>query len=197
MNKNLKDFANQNREGFDTENPPEEIWNKIENRLGLYENKPRVLSMNRYKWLAAAILIAILATVAVFYFKTEIKPKETPELVQADKSDSILINEINPGYAKELYHFAKLIELKQQELKQVEKENPDLYKYFIADINNLDSSYKQLKMELPGNPNREQLIEAMMANLQVQMNMLNQQLQILQQIKQSKNNQNENNSKRI
>lgn len=197
MNKNLKDFVNQNREGFDTENPPVEVWNKIENRLGHYDNKPKVLSMNRYKWLAAAILIAVVGTLAVFYFKTEIKSIETPEFVQADKSDSILINEINPSYAKELYHFAKLIELKQQELKQVEKENPDLYKNFIADIYSLDSSYKQLKMELPGNPNREQLLEAMISNLQVQMNMLNQQLQILQQIKQSKNNLNESNSKRI
>ncbi len=82
-------------------------------------------------------------------------------------------------------------------MKQLEKENPELYKQFVTDITKLDSSYNVLKRELPANPNREQLLEAMIRNLQVQMDLLNQQLQIIQQIKQSKNKDNDSNSKRI
>lgn len=96
-----------------------------------------------------------------------------------------MLNEINPAYAKEVYHFTQLIELKQSELKQIEKDNPVLYKQFLGDINKLDSSYNSLKQQLPANPNREQLLEAMISNLQLQMDLLNQQLQIIQQIRKS------------
>ena len=108
-----------------------------------------------------------------------------------------IIREINPSYAQEVYHFTQLIELKQQELEQLGKDNPDLYKQFMSDINKLDSSYNALKRELPNNPNREQLLEAMIQNLQLQTGLLNQQLQIIQKIKQEKNNSHETNSESI
>jgi CHASE3 domain sensor protein len=108
-----------------------------------------------------------------------------------------MLKDIDPTYAKEVYHFTQLIELKQSELKQLEKDNPALYKRFLGDINKLDSSYKVLKNELPTNVNREQLLEAMIQNLKLQTELLNQQLQIIQQIKQSKSGSDESNSKSL
>jgi hypothetical protein len=50
----------------------------------------------------------------------------------------------------------------------------------------LDSSYNTLKDQLSATPNREMLLEAMVQNLQLQLNVLNQQLNIIHQIKEQK-----------
>jgi len=201
MSKRLDDFIRNHRDEFDSDLPSTQVWNKIDERLSAGPKKAKVVQINWMRWSAAAAVVILIGAATLYWFNSkpvipeEIAVKEdvnTPVLV-----DSNLLNEINPAYAKEVYHFTQLIELKQDELKQLEKENPELYKQFVTDINQLDSSYNVLKRELPANPNREQLLEAMIHNLQVQMDLLNQQLQIIQQIKQSKNKDNDSNSKRI
>jgi hypothetical protein len=87
---------------------------------------------------------------------------------------------------KEMYYYAKLIELKHEELKTLEKDEPLLYRQFAGDVQKLDSVYHSLKTQLPNNSNREQVIEAMISNLQLQIGLLNKQLDIIKQIKHSK-----------
>jgi hypothetical protein len=87
---------------------------------------------------------------------------------------------------KEMYYYAKLIELKHEELKTLEKDEPLLYRQFAGDVQKLDSVYHSLKTQLPDNSNREQVIEAMISNLQLQIGLLNKQLDIIKQIKHSK-----------
>ena len=200
MKMNLEDFANENRKEFDSEYPSSEIWAKIEDRIQPVKKKASLIHLTWVKWSVAAATIVLIAALAMYLLTKPVQKQAPTDLVKDNNgqlSDSLLITQINPGYAQELFHFTKLIELKQEELKQLEKENPELYKEFISDINSLDSSYNQLKSELPANPNREQLLEAMIGNLQIQMNLLNQQLQIIQQIKQTKNSGNEKHAKNI
>ena len=87
---------------------------------------------------------------------------------------------------EEMYHFARLVEIRHKELRKIEKDEPLLYKQFAGDVNKLDSVYQSLKQQLPQNANREQLIEAMIQNLQLQMDLLNHQLSIIKQINHSK-----------
>ena len=200
MKMNLEDFANENRKDFDSEYPSSELWAKIEDRIQPGKKKASLIHLTWVKWSVAAATIVLIAALAMYLLTKPVQKQAPTELVKDNNgqlSDSLLITQINPGYAQELFHFTKLIELKQEELKQLEKDNPELYKEFISDINSLDSSYNQLKSELPANPNREQLLEAMIGNLQIQMNLLNQQLQIIQQIKQTKNSGNEKHAKNI
>ncbi|MFI5194219.1 MAG: hypothetical protein ACHQD7_09180 [Chitinophagales bacterium] len=89
-------------------------------------------------------------------------------------------------YKEEMYHYARLVEIKHNELKALQKDEPLLYKKFSGDVNRLDSVYQALKTQLPENPNQEQLIEAMISNLQLQIGLLNKQLHIIKQIKHSK-----------
>ncbi|HEX9513387.1 MAG TPA: hypothetical protein VF939_23010 [Puia sp.] len=103
----------------------------------------------------------------------------TRESLAVTESSTSTINE-------EMYHYARLVELKHKELKTIEKDEPLLYKQFAADVHNLDSVYQTLQQELPKNPNREQLLEAMLQNLQLQMGLLNHQLDIIKQINHSK-----------
>ncbi|MFM9910243.1 MAG: hypothetical protein ACKVOW_12890 [Chitinophagaceae bacterium] len=190
MSKKIGDFIRKHRSEFDTDEPSVALWSKIAEQLN-GTNKGRVLFSSWFRWgIAAAVLIIVGG--AIFYWKKSISviPAELMKIENESSTikDTALLNEINPAYAKELYHFAQLIELKQQELKDIEKENPVLYSKFITDINGLDSTYMALKQALPSNPNREQLMQAMIRNLQVQMELLTEQLSIIQKIKQSKNN---------
>ena len=116
--------------------------------------------------------------------KTEEK-KENAEVLQTDRENEL--NEGNEyGENKEMYYYAKLIDIKHEELKTLEKDEPLLYRQFASDVQKLDSVYHNLKTQLPNNSNREQVIEAMISNLQLQIGLLNKQLKIIKQIKHSK-----------
>jgi len=104
-----------------------------------------------------------------------IRPKESDKKAEEDNS----VNE-------EMYHYARLVEIKHNQLKTIEKDEPLLYRQFASDVNKLDSVYHNLQSQLPKNPNREQLLEAMLQNLQLQMQLLNHQLDIIKQINHSK-----------
>ena len=99
---------------------------------------------------------------------------------------------IAEDFPEEMYHYTKLVEIKHRELKRLEKDEPLLYKQFAGDVNKLDSVYLTLKTQLPKNSNREQVIEAMIENLQLQIGLLNRQLNIIKQINHSKKSAYEN-----
>ena len=125
--------------------------------------------------------------IGMFYYMNRQQPVNVAaNNTSAAGSEDSFLNEVNPGYAKEVYHFTQLIELKQNELKQIEKEHPELYSQFVKDIHKLDSSYQVLRAELSANPDPETLLEAMLQNLRLQADLLNQQLTIIKQIKQNK-----------
>jgi hypothetical protein len=199
MRSPLEQFIRDNREAFDDEEPGRQVWTSLEKQLAAPEKKGKVLAM-KFLRLGIAAAILVLAGVGVFYLafdKTGSAPVAQGQSSGTDRAfanQNKLPEDIDPVYAKEVYHFTQLIELKQTELKQIEKDNPQLYKQFLNDINQLDSSYYALKNELPVNPNREQLLEAMIQNLRLQTELLNQQLSIIKQIKQSKSKTNEKNS---
>jgi hypothetical protein len=94
--------------------------------------------------------------------------------------------QLDESQNEEMYHYAKLVEIKEKELKTIEKDEPLLYKQFSMDVNKLDSAYHSLQNKLSKNPNREQILEAMLQNLQLQMGLLNHQLDIIKQINHSK-----------
>lgn len=200
MSSRLEQFMRDHRDEFDAEEPAPQVWKKLEKELiPAPEKKGKVFTMTTIVRWSAAAAILVLAGLGVFHLfnpqpststnGTKVAVKEGgPNQAQGDD----LLKDIDPNYAKEVYHFTQLIELKQNELKQIEKDNPALYKQFLSDITKLDSSYKALRQELPSNANREQLLEAMIQNLRLQTELLNQQLQIIQQIKKSKSGSDEN-----
>ncbi len=95
-------------------------------------------------------------------------------------------NDEESNFKQETYYYAKLIEIKQSELKKLEKDEPLLYKKFSGDVHKLDSVYHSLQKQLPKNSNREEVLEAMIQNLQLQIGLLNHQLEIIKQINHSK-----------
>jgi hypothetical protein len=119
----------------------------------------------------------LATTPAIDSSKTNLAHKASPQKAEPSVTEDM---------KEEMAHYASLVEIKHRELKKIEKDEPLLYKQFAGDVNKLDSVYNSLKKQLPSNPNREQLLEAMIQNLQLQMGLLNHQLDIIKQINHSK-----------
>ncbi len=124
--------------------------------------------------IAASLLILLSAGLLFFNYQ---------------KKEAVDISNISPELASQQVHYASMIEVKRSELKRIEKGDPQLYNEFSTEIKKMDASYQRLQKDLPGSPNQEETVKAMIRNLQVQIEVLNQQLNIIQQIKQIKKEQ--------
>ena len=190
MSNKLDKFIRDNRKEFDSEMPSEKIWENIEASFTGQKKKKFVLT-TFYKWSIAAAAMLII-TSGIYYFVNK-----TPAETLVVKNNNTEINNLPPEYALQMNQFVKMIDTKQEELKTLAKEQPGLYQKFTSAINQLDSSYNSLKNQLSGTPNREMLLEAMIQNLQLQLNVLNQQLNIIRQIKEQKKYSHEKNDQTI
>ncbi len=198
MNKNennkknsLERFIRDNRESFDHQEPSDELWNKIGTAIGQPQKTTRVISMSRAGWAVAATLF--LAFAGILSYQLFNQSAEQLSVTLADKKTVIqqpagdsLVNLIDPQYGQLVSQFTNVIETKQLELRKLEKDDPELYKKFSGDIQKLDSAYHTLRNTLNASPNTEQLLQAMISNLQLQIDLLNQQLTIIQKVKQPK-----------
>jgi hypothetical protein len=192
---NLERCVRDNREAFDDKEPTNDLWLKIE--AGLDKQVPdksnpfRAVHKNRgqssgqqigwpiLNWRVAASIAVLLLAGCFYYINHQYGVAQQPLLVAT-----------SPGYAREVVQYTRLIDDKRAELKQMTENNPDLYQEFSADLNRLEKSYRSLKADFPKNPNQEVLIQAMIQNLQFQINLLNEQLRVIQRIKQQLNETN-------
>jgi len=187
-NSNLERFIRDNRESFDHLEPSGDVWNKIGTAIGQPQKTTRVISMSRAGWAVAATLF--LAFAGILGYQLFNRQVESPSVTLGEKKTEVpanadsLVNRIDPQYGKLVTEFTNVIEAKQVELRKMEKDDPELYKKFSGDIQKLDSAYQSLRNTLNANPNTEQLLQAMISNLQMQIDLLNQQLTIIQKVKQ-------------
>ncbi|OSZ80235.1 hypothetical protein CAP36_02995 [Chitinophagaceae bacterium IBVUCB2] len=188
MSDKLKDFIGKNREAFDANEPQPQLFNRIHKQM-TGKGKTKKMFYKPLRFAAAAVmLIVISGTVYTIVNKKKGGDDSVVKTTQPVLEEATLIGD--PAFAKQIVYFREMIGLQQSELKQLEKEYPQLYNQFVGDITELDSSYQALKTNLSANPNREMLLEAMIQNLQLQSELLNRQLLIIKEIKQkSKTNE--------
>ncbi|GAB3565339.1 hypothetical protein GCM10027578_12490 [Spirosoma luteolum] len=191
---NLERFVRDNREAFDHCEPPDSLWDRIDQRLGdapaarpetpapvtpdparpfvTVHRSPAPATRWLTDWRVAAAVALLLLAAGGLYLNQQYGVAHQPEMVAA-----------NPGYAKAVVQYTELIDQKQQELRQMTQDNPALYQEFSSDLSRLERSYQSLKADLPQNPNQETLLQAMIQNLQIQIDLLNEQLRVIQRIK--------------
>jgi len=185
----LENFIKNNRDEFDSEEMKID-WERINS--GITKKTSPLKIIQKYWWAAAASIV--IAISAIFYFNSNSKTENSFTAEQQPKVDlpsKELTNQIDPEYTDLMDQFAIVISVKENELKQNQKSQPELYNQFLKDHGKLDSSYNYLKSQLAANPNKEQLLNAMIENLQLKIDVLNRQLQIIKQSKHKKTN-NEN-----
>jgi hypothetical protein len=169
--------------------PAPKLWDKIGASVG-EQTQPkdsRVVRMSRVRWaVAATLFLALAGTLGYMLFLKD--PGEGGRSQVASRTEHVdpLVSQIDPQYAKLVSQFTEVIETKQTELRKIEKDDPALYQKFSGDIHKLDSAYHVLRGTLNANPNTEQLLQAMISNLQLQIDLLNQQLTVIKKIKEPK-----------
>lgn len=189
MKNRLEAFVETNRDAFDTDMPGNELWKRIENAPGKQDTKIfRFLTRTQ----AAAVLLVILNAAVIFFLlqRREITmiPGQSSSVSEHTGGKTV------PASEETLEQYNKLIQIKQAGLKEIEKSNPVLYKKFVAALDQLNTVYRELEQTLEQTPNKETVLEAMIQNLGLQQELLNQQLSIYQKIKQ---NQHEKATKNI
>ncbi|MDP9081267.1 MAG: hypothetical protein M3O71_27970 [Bacteroidota bacterium] len=180
MSKRLEDFMKTNREEFDDLEPSADLWSKIEMHLppqytDLKKQEKKTFSLGFVLRVAASVIVVMGIGFAFYLNHQEQKP--------------IDLASINPVYAQQQIQYTSLIESKRSELKSFSKTDPNLYKEFSGEIAKMDSTYKELKDDLKDSPNQERVLRAMIKNLQIQTQVLNQQLNVIQQLKEQKKEQ--------
>jgi len=187
MDDKLKKFIDVNREAFDSSTPRPELLKKPGQEL-----QPVKISQHKIvAWAAVAAGIIILSAVLYYSFQPKIQSGDSPITKMENSNENLPF--ADPVYAKQIGYYQELIDLQQTQLRQIGKDQPELYDQFTRDMNTLDSTYILLKTKLAKKTNTELLLEAMIRNLQLQTDLLNRQLSIIKTIKQ-KNKPNEKNT---
>jgi septal ring factor EnvC (AmiA/AmiB activator) len=183
----LEQFVQNNREDFDNYEVPAGLWDKIDKSLGKEiapnEDADEVIfkfkksSISKLKvWAMAASVILLIGCFLTFYLKNN-----------TDSTEQI-VAEVAPQYGDKMVQYASMIETKREEIREIETQNPAMYKEFATEIEKLNQDYQNLQAELTQTPNQGELVEAMIQNLQVQLDILNRQLIIIQKVKEYQKN---------
>jgi hypothetical protein len=170
MNDKLEKFIKSHRAEMDHKEPRPDLWIEIANEISS-ETKQRHLTKSFVWWRAAAILLLFVTSLMVLEkFISEPEEKEvvmSEELMEAES------------------FYVDLISQKKEEMITL-SEDLELGNEFVQEINMLDSMYTVLKRDLK-NGNEENVADAMILNLQLRIEVLNQQLSIIQSIENRKN----------
>lgn len=181
MKKQLKTFIQKNRADFDEANPPEGIWENIAAALDAQQQPqpvPRKFRTAPLLRVAAAILLISIAGLAVYNYGKK----------QAYNDYS----RINPELAAEQQVYAQLVTQKRDSIAHFAASNPALYGEFTQVLEQMETNYNALKQDLAKSPNKELTLEAMIRNLQVQIEVLSQQMEIMNYVKKETKNTTKN-----
>ena len=175
---NLEKYIKENRAAFDDKKPPEDAWHNINDQLE--NSETRVVPISTYLWRAAAI---ILFAAVVWLLVDRSDSKDTIAGVNGFINENeIAFNDVEAFYINE-------IETKQSMISQFVADNPELDRDLLGEIDQLDSTYHMLKSTAEVGQS-EKIIDAMVLNLQMRIDILNQQLEVLEKIKSIKENEN-------
>lgn len=165
----LESYIRHNRESIDQLNAPESVWGKIEDRLQTVGRKSRMI----YWQAAAVIFFALSIGLLVKNYQT------------SNELSYYVLNTSEFSNTEEYYF--NIIQDKESLLTSSLVDYPDLALDFRNDLNELSKNYQKLKKEFENNKSNE-VLNALIKNLQLQQELLSNQLNIIKLI----NKENEN-----
>jgi hypothetical protein len=153
----LKEFIDQNRGEFDNRQPSNSAWGNIENSLP----KARVVWWNSVTlWRAAAILLMGLSSYLL------ISPNK--QGLQSTKQLTNEFKDLDTFYNTQITEKVELV-------SQFQLESGDLGDEVTQNLQKLEAMYQVLKLEMKNRPTQD-VKDALVLNLLVRIDLLNQQL---------------------
>lgn len=174
-NDRLIQFIDQHQDSFEEDFSSDKVWNKIEATI----STPHKSFKQRYLPILTKVAAAIILMIAGAGIWGLINSKS-----QVTDIELKVANQYNPEYADQIIKFTGLVEQRQEELKKISYSAPNFYQNFSKDLDELENVYTNLKSNLYNNPNREDLLIALIENLEMQADVLNQQLAVIKNLKQ-------------
>jgi hypothetical protein len=158
MKDELEDFVRKNKEAFDDQEPPEKVWKNIETSVPF---RPQGLWNSLTLWRAAAVIFMALTVYLLI-----------PRLQKAKTTDLALkeFNDVEAFYVQQISEKVEMIDGFQK--------NEGLNGY-TQDFQQLEAMYMVLKEEMKTQPSQK-VKDALVLNLLVRIDLLNQQLHKLE-----------------
>jgi hypothetical protein len=156
---------------------------------------------NRYFYFSIAAVLVVALGIGLFMFNDPVSTGNDVELVDTPSSETepantleerqFLLSDVSPEFKQiENYYMASInMELAKLEIND---DNKALIDAFMLELEELDKEYQRLNAELNEAGPNEQTIEAMVANLQLRLELLLKLKNKLNEIKNSKNKNYEN-----
>lgn len=162
---NLEEFIKVNREEFDHKEPRDKLWTRIESDLD---------ERSGYGWIWKAAAVLLLAVCSFLIWERN----------QYQSIDSSTVSEVHldPEFMETELYYTQLISQQRVMVEEFDLNDPELKESFRRDLAALDTTYQELKLEYVETSN-EAVLQALIDNLQLRMELLNQQVLILEQIK--------------
>lgn len=159
MKDQLEDFIYRNREGFDDREPSSRVWPRIERSLGLSRN---AWKQPVFLWRAAAIFFMALSLYLLI----------PGQQLKSDNVQALReFSDVEAFYAQQISHKEEMI----GEINGEEGLNG-----FTQDFQQLEAMYMVLKEEMKARPSQK-VKDALVLNLLVRIDLLNQHLHRLEQ----------------
>jgi hypothetical protein len=159
MKDRLEDFIRDNRAAFDDKEPSEKVWTGVNASLGL---RPTSVWNSVVLWRAAAVIFMVLCGYLLI-------PKTAENSVAKDNS-STEFDDVEAYYFKQISEKVEMID----EFQKSEGLNG-----FTHDFQQLEAMYMVLKEEMKTSPSQK-VKDALVLNLLVRIDLLNQQLHKLE-----------------
>ncbi len=206
MENEFEKYLEQNRDRFEKDGPSPQVWKNIEHALiARQQKRARVVRMRLVGWsVAAGIILGIgitylamqkdepKATLAQHQPETKkaapvISPVKQPDTLYAEKPapapKKITAQQTEPEKgaerSRDIGYYTSLVAQRQQQFKQLQTLDPELYNESQKAIAALNVTYNQLQSQLNGAVNRKKVMEMMIGNLQMQERILANQLQLI------------------
>lgn len=194
--KKLEDFIQQNREEFDEELPKNLVWENVQTSFSDEKTvQPRVIELKYFRLLAASFAFVVCAMLVLYFYqmqniKNEYATKENTEenLAQNLPIDEEFVQAEN-YYVTQISNNRKLLQTKELEVKSAEVEDVD------NELKSLEIEYRNLKDDLLNGGNPKIVADAMLENLRIRNEILEEQILIVEQITEKLKKSNENQSK--
>lgn len=161
MDDQIEQFVKKNRSHFDDDEPSPEVWDRIERRVG------RQYGIS-FWWKVAAVCF-LSSTIYFALDRNSEPPIHTAEVITE--------------FAQAEAYYTQIISMKKAEIASFERDQ--LEEVFLNEIDKLDQMYLDLKDTYDRQNSTELVIDAMISNLQLRMEILNQQLKVLKQLKEA------------
>ncbi|MEN8248210.1 MAG: hypothetical protein ABFS32_04710 [Bacteroidota bacterium] len=165
----LESFIKDNREALEEHVPPDSVWQTISGKLPEKRGKSTLIY-----WRVAAIIFFALSMGLLF------KNYQTSSVLDS-------YNNNNTELANTERYYLDVIKDQEVILATYLVEYPEIAQDFKSDLDDLGVNYQKLKLEY-ANTGNEEVLGALIKNLQLQQELLKNQLHIIQKINQENEN---------